>query len=184
MTQSHEAQRSSFEGFTLTELIVAIVVIGILFTFIVPAAWKSIESGRAVACLSNLRQISVGLTSYLADHDATMPTMKAGRMRLSEEVPVLDNTLDKYIQDKQVFLCPSDPKMGKLSGTSYYWNVTLNGQRLGSLDFMKITAESSKIPVLSDKESFHPYLENKVNILYADGHATKDLKFLTDTQAE
>jgi prepilin-type processing-associated H-X9-DG protein len=37
---------------------------------------------------------------------------------------------------------------------------------------------------MSDKEGFHPYLDKKVNILYADGHATKDLKFSTEVPAE
>jgi prepilin-type processing-associated H-X9-DG protein len=159
---------------------VVLCIVAILFTVLVPMAWKTIENGRAVTCTGNLRQISVGLTTYLGEHDMTMPVLKAGRLKLSEDVPVIDNTFDRYISDKRVFLCPSDAKIGKQSGTSYYWNVALNGQSLSSLDFLKLTEEHSKIPVLSDKESFHPYLENKVNILYADGHATKDLKFITD----
>ena len=66
------------------------------------------------------------------------------------------------------------------TGTSYYWNVALNGQALGSLNFLNFIEDHSRIPILSDKEGFHPYTDNKVNILYADGHATKELKFFTD----
>ena len=44
---------------------------------------------------------------------------------------------------------------------------------------LQLAKDSSHIPVISDKEGFHPYLKDKVNILYADGHATKDVKFFT-----
>ena len=33
---------------------------------------------------------------------------------------------------------------------------------------------------MSDKEGFHPYIADKINVLYADGHATQDVKFFTD----
>jgi len=33
--------------------------------------------------------------------------------------------------------------------------------------------------VILDKEGFHPFAANKVNVLYADGHASQDLKFMT-----
>jgi len=73
-----------------------------------------------------------------------------------------------------VLVCYFLPQSG---GTSYFWNTALNGQHIGSLDFLRMTQELSRIPVAMDKEGFHPYLKNKVNMLYADGHATKDLKF-------
>ena len=59
------------------------------------------------------------------------------------------------------------------------WNVALNGQSAGSLNFLKFIENPSRIPVIADKEGFHPYLETKVNILYADGHASKDVSFFT-----
>ena len=175
--------RTRRHGFTLLELLVVLAVVGILFTLVVPYAWKSVEAGRAVSCTSQLRQIGTGLNSYLADHELTMPTLKAGRLRTSEPGPVIDTVLLPYLRDARVFICPSDSKVGRASGTSYYWNSTLNGQRVGSLDFMKLTDDPSRIPVMSDKDAFHQYLEHKVNILYADGHATKDLKFVTDPPA-
>jgi prepilin-type processing-associated H-X9-DG protein len=114
-----------------------------------------------------------------------MPALAAGRRELKEELPVIDTTLDKYVQDKAVFACPAD-RAGHASrtGTSYFWNVALNNQPLASLNFLNLSQSHSQIPILSDKEGFHPYVENKVNILYADGHATKDLKFYTETDAK
>jgi prepilin-type processing-associated H-X9-DG protein len=43
-----------------------------------------------------------------------------------------------------------------------------------------MVADHSRIPILGDKEGFHPYLEDKINLLYADGHVTKEVRFFTD----
>ncbi len=168
-------------AFTLIELLVVISIIAILAALLVPVGSRIIESGRAAQCLSNLRQLGMGLTAYLTENNNTMPTLKAGRDDIGEDVPVIDNTLDKYIPDRSAFACPADKKgFARRSGTSYHWNVTLNGQAVANLNFLGKVAEHSRIPILGDKEGFHPYLEDKINLLYADGHVTKDIKFFTD----
>jgi len=164
-------------GFTLIELLVVIAIVGILFAIVVPFALRGIENGRAATCMSNLRQLGMGLSAYLGDHDMTMPVLKGGRAKLTEDEPVIDKVFRPYLKDIRILACPSDPKYAKETGTSYFWNTALNGQHIGSLDFLRMTQELSRIPVAMDKEGFHPYLKNKVNMLYADGHATKDLKF-------
>lgn len=173
-------QRSSRGGFTLLELLAVFGVIAVLAGIAVPAFQRMTESGRATACVSHLRQLGVALNSYLGDNNMEMPTLKAGRSTLTDDVPVIDNTLDKYVTDKSIFACPADRKWADATGTSYYWNVALNGQSLASLNFFKFVEDRSRIPLISDKEGFHPYLDNKVNVLYADGHATKDLKFFAE----
>ncbi len=167
-------------GFTLAELLVVLAIIAILAVLAYPATQRLIEGSRATACISHLRQLGVGLNLYVADHQNTMPTLMAGREKISDEVPVIDNTLDKYLTERHIFLCPADKTIGAISGTSYHWNVALNGQPVASLNFLQLTTSQSHIPILADKEGFHPYADNKVNILYADGHATKDLKFFTN----
>jgi prepilin-type N-terminal cleavage/methylation domain-containing protein/prepilin-type processing-associated H-X9-DG protein len=165
-------------GFTLVELLVVIAVIAILAALLTPVFQRVLAGGRATACISNLRQLSVALGAYVTDHDNAMPVLKTAREKLTDEVPVIDNTLDKYLPQKAVFACPADGKFAAETGTSYLWNVALNGQAVSNLNFLGIVDERSRIPILGDKEGFHPYSENKVNILYADGHATKELKFV------
>ncbi len=165
---------------TILELLVVIAIIALLSTLLVPIYRRVTETGRATACLSNLRQVGVGLAAYLTDNNNTMPILKTARELLSDQVPVIDTTLDKYVTTKAVFACPADRKFAAASGTSYLWNVTLNGQTLGNLNFLGLVDEHSRIPILADKEGFHPYTKDKVNILYADGHATKELKFAGD----
>jgi prepilin-type N-terminal cleavage/methylation domain-containing protein/prepilin-type processing-associated H-X9-DG protein len=164
-------------AFTLIELLVVIGIIAILAGFAYPVFQRTVASSRATACLSNLRQLGVGLRSYLSDHEMTMPALKIARASTQEDVPVIDNTLDKYLQDRKVFACPADTKdFAVRTGTSYCWNILLNDQPVGRLQFLLVT-DQTLIPILSDKEGFHPYLDDKINVLYADGHATKDLKF-------
>ena len=165
---------------TVLELLVVIAIIALLSTLIVPVFNRVKETGRATACLSNLRQIGVGLSAYLTDNNNAMPILKSARQQLSDQVPVIDNTLDKYVTAKSVFACPADRKFAAASGTSYLWNVTLNGQPLANLNFLGVVDSYSRIPIVGDKEGFHPYTKDKVNILYADGHATKELKFAGD----
>ena len=166
-------------AFTLIELLVVIAVIAVLASLIVGAVNRGTQSARATACTSNLRQLGVALSGYLTENNNQMPTLKAGRASLADDVAVIDNTLDKYIAGKAVFACPADRRFAAATGTSYIWNNALNGQSLASLNFLKVIDQTGRIPVLGDKEGFHPYIENRVNILYADGHASKDLSFVT-----
>lgn len=167
-------------AFTLLELLTVIAVVAILAALIFPAVQRVKASGQATACVAHLRQIGAGLNTYLSDNGMRMPELRAGRASVEEELPVIDNTLDRYIRDPRIFACPADPKYAKLSGTSYYWNVALNNQPLADLHFLNLATELSRIPILSDKEGFHPMLKDRVNILYADGHATKDLRFWSE----
>ncbi|MEI8108023.1 MAG: prepilin-type N-terminal cleavage/methylation domain-containing protein [Verrucomicrobiota bacterium] len=169
-------------AFTLVELLVVMAVVGILSVLGYSAYQRVIESGRATACTANLRQLGMALGLYLGENNQTMPTLKTARGSVSDDFPVIDNTLDRYLSGgRGVFSCPADRRgLGARSGTSYLWNNTLNGQVLANLNFLGLVEDLSHIPILSDKEGFHPYMDNKVNILYADGHATKDLQFFTE----
>lgn len=166
-------------AFTLLELLVVLGVIAVLAGLAFPAYRRAAQGARAASCLSNLRQLGGALNMYLADHEMRMPMLEAGRRSKGDDVPVIDNTLDAYATDKRVFACPADGRgLARETGTSYFWNTALNGQPVSALRFL-FAEDASRIPILSDKEGFHPYQANKVNILYGDGHATKDLNFFT-----
>ena len=173
-------KRSIRGGFTLIELLVVLAIVAILAAMIYPVYQRVVANGKAAACLSNLRQLGVGLNSYLAENQNIMPTLLIARASKSQDVPVIDDTIDKYLPDKRVFICPGDNQgYGVNTGTSYCWNVALNGQAVANLNFLQLVTDNTHIPIISDKEGFHPYIDNKVNILYADGHVTNDVKFFT-----
>ncbi len=174
---------NSLRAFTLIEMLVVIVVIAILCGIAVPVSLSIRHNAQSVACLSNIRQIGIALNLYLGENNMILPDLRAGRSSKAEDVPVIDNTLDRYVSDPKVFACPADKQhLAEETGTSYYWNNALSNQPLASLNFLSVIKEKSRIPILSDKEGFHPDTANKVNVLYADGHATKDLKFSTSQQ--
>ena len=157
-----------------------LAVVGVLAGVGLPVISRMAEHGRAVKCVGNLRQLGAALGLYLSEHNMKMPTLVSGRTSVDEGGEAIDNTLDAYTQGKAVFECPSDRGEAKKSGTSYYWNVALNAQMASGLNFFQ-NYNQAEIPILADKAAYHPYLENKVNLLYADGHAEKTLTFKTKT---
>ncbi len=167
-------------AFTLLELLVVIAIVATLAAIAFPATTRVIQASRATACISNLGQLGVALNLYLAEHNQTMPNLQAGRQSITDDVAVIDNTLNTYARDPRVFACPADNAgLAASTGTSYYWNSLLSGHPITNLPTFFPNGLNSEIPVLCDKQGFHPFTANKVNLLYADGHATQDLKFST-----
>lgn len=166
-------------AFTLLELLVGLVIVAILASLVIGVVNRGMESARATACTANLRNLGIALSGYLAENNNQMPTLLGGRETADDNVPVIDNTLDRFAGAKKIFACPADRQYAAASGTSYFWNAALNGQSVASLNFLQVIEQQGHIPVLSDKGGFHPYTDSKVNILYADGHASKDVSFVT-----
>ena len=175
------ARHRTRRAFTATELLVCMGILAVLVGVTMPIYTRVTQGARAAACVSNLRQLGAGLGLYLGEHNMMMPTLLAGRRALSEPGPVIDDTLSTYVGNAKVFACPADSGgLAARTGTSYYWNVVINGQPLAGLNMLGFIKDISRIPILSDKGSFHPYEPNKVNLLYADGHAEREFTFKVD----
>ena len=61
------------KAFTLIELLVVIAIIAILAAILFPVFAQAREKARQTTCLSNCKQIVLGITMYVNDYDETFP---------------------------------------------------------------------------------------------------------------
>ena len=134
-------------AFTVIELLVVMGILAVLAGVAVPLYARVTQSARAAACVSNLRQLGAGLGLYLGDHNQRMPVLLSARKYRTDPGPVIDDTLNTYVTDPRVFACPADVNgVAARSGTSYYWNVLINGQSAAALHMLNLSATNSQIP--------------------------------------
>jgi prepilin-type N-terminal cleavage/methylation domain-containing protein/prepilin-type processing-associated H-X9-DG protein len=93
-------------GFTLIELLVVIAIIAILAAILFPVFAKARERARATSCANNMKQLGIGLYTYLNDWDEYFP-----QTRFQSNPAYHWNwkrALRSYVKSTAVFLCPSN----------------------------------------------------------------------------
>lgn len=115
------------QGFTLIELLVVIAIISILAAILFPVFARARENARKAACMSNLKQIGLGVMMYTQDYDETFPAAEM----MNNPTAMWYQVIDPYVKSKQVFVCPTAGKTS-FSG-SYGWN--LMGTGIGASTF-------------------------------------------------
>jgi prepilin-type N-terminal cleavage/methylation domain-containing protein len=146
-------------GFTLIELLVVIAIIAILASMILPALSRAKEKGRQAKCMSNLRQIGIGVTMYADDNrnflyykgtldDPSLPN--DGQWTANPRVSVMLEPSDDHAywgiayyqsigKNKSIFHCPTAYYVdewredGRTFAREYWQNSTygLNGHLIG-----------------------------------------------------
>ena len=61
------------QGFTLIELLVVMAIIAIIAALLLPALSKAKANAKRADCISNLRQVSLGIHLYAGDNGDTLP---------------------------------------------------------------------------------------------------------------
>jgi prepilin-type N-terminal cleavage/methylation domain-containing protein/prepilin-type processing-associated H-X9-DG protein len=136
-------------GFTLIELLVVIAIIAILAAILFPVFAQAREKARAIACISNEKQIGLAFMLYVQDYDETFPMQEydmVGPPTCDDTTAVLWTTLlypyiknggtqamggdNANLQNTQitygstgVFMCPSFPDPQQ--GTPYGVNISM-----------------------------------------------------------
>lgn len=147
-------------GFTLIELLVVIAIIAILAAILFPVFAQAREKARAIACLSNEKQIGLAYMQYVQDYDETFEFSQtfgvpgagwAGRIY-------------PYVKSKQVYTCPDDSwarpawkpnivsyaQNSNMSASNPWWDWTTdaNGNYtggMGTATMATLTAPSSTV---------------------------------------
>ena len=103
------------QGFTLIELLVVIAIIAILAAILFPVFAQAREAARTTACLSNVKQLSMGALMYVQDYDEKFWTWNwnfncnggnNGQPRDSASFWTM--AIYPYVKNKQVYQCPDD----------------------------------------------------------------------------
>lgn len=168
--------------FTLIELLMVIVVIIILLAIILPSTQTVRGKSKKSVCMSNLRQIGMGLRMYADENNELYPhcTRRPSEPPQDEEhLPGISQTLKPYLKDRKIFLCPADTGeyYFRNDGSSYEWNsVIYNGWKAGRKP-VETEVKIPEIPVMTDYDGFHSKRDSKTskNYLYPDGKVSGEL---------
>jgi prepilin-type N-terminal cleavage/methylation domain-containing protein/prepilin-type processing-associated H-X9-DG protein len=113
-------------GFTLTEFMVVLAIIAIIFGLLVPSLNIAREKARRAACASNLHQIGVAIFAYANDHNLNLPTTINNN--IAGAAVTWDRALmNGYIQSARVFVCPSD-KVPRTLGSVRSYSISKGNQ--------------------------------------------------------
>jgi len=97
-------------GFTLIELLVVIAIIAILAAILFPVFAQAREKARQTSCISNEKQIALGLLMYVQDYDERFPVEREPNV-YNPPGPfgvTWRTTLQPYLKNNQIFFCPDD----------------------------------------------------------------------------
>src|SRR5581483_11559794 len=113
------------KGFTLIELLVVIAIIAILAAILFPVFAQAREKARAISCVSNEKQIALGILMYVQDYDETFPIYFYDTAATPSDPPFTPSAPDSivgwneavypYIKNVQLFRCPSSPRAATLT---------------------------------------------------------------------
>jgi prepilin-type N-terminal cleavage/methylation domain-containing protein/prepilin-type processing-associated H-X9-DG protein len=101
----HFASTNRTGAFTLIELLVVIAIIAILAAILFPVFASAREKARQTACLSNAKQMGMGLTMYTQDYDETFPQGTNGTVYPAGWA----GQIYPYVKNGGAFKCPDDP---------------------------------------------------------------------------
>ena len=154
-------------GFTLIELLVVIAIIAILAAILFPVFAKAREKARQSSCLSNVKQIGLGIMQYAQDWDEMLPGYTMGG------VPYYD-AISPYIKNSQILRCPSNRTLDCAYGynSTFCNNTSLAQVELPAETLWGLDVDNSDFACSKDS-TYPPSARHNggANVGFLDGHA-------------
>jgi len=120
-------------AFTLIELLVTVAFIGLLASLLLPVLARAKEKGRRAKCMSNLREIGVGLKMYV-DDSARYPYFliepTTSQPPVSIDIPLQPYTRNYWTNE--LWKCPSYTGLTRYKKHSNSQTIFLNDSWNGS----------------------------------------------------
>jgi prepilin-type N-terminal cleavage/methylation domain-containing protein/prepilin-type processing-associated H-X9-DG protein len=138
-------------GFTLIELLVVIAIIAILAAILFPVFAQAREKARQNSCLSNMKQLAIGVQMYTQDYDELFPPYNDAVPDWGNPDPATRKKADgawrtnylwciqPYTKNQQIGACPSvsvqeaGQEVTPLSRGSYMGNGVIMGMPLAAV---------------------------------------------------
>ena len=133
------------KGFTLIELLVVIAIIAILAAILFPVFARAREKARQASCLSNLKQLGLGLMMYVQDYDERYLGSVYSQSNNAPSGTFWGNAIYPYVKNEQLFLCPTGGGRGGDAPMTYNnwqfpvrphygWNTRLAFEKLAQVE--------------------------------------------------
>jgi prepilin-type N-terminal cleavage/methylation domain-containing protein len=103
VAMKEERQNLERRGFTLIELLVVIAIIAILAAILFPVFSRAKAMAKVTACMSNQRQLALGIAMYADAFDGSFPL---AAYPITNGFLVWHNFVDPFVKNKEVWLCP------------------------------------------------------------------------------
>ena len=137
----------SSSGFTLIELLVVIAIIAILAAILFPVFAQAREKARGASCLSNIKQLTLGMMMYSQDYDETFPEWRwdqnystswgdKGWYSPNNATTIWYYAIYPYVKNGKVYSCPSATTKVRFRENGWFVFDNTGAQPVGRLPLL------------------------------------------------